>query len=362
MVIGGLLALLGAPIVVDAPPPLIVATASPRGVAPVLASAELLRLVEAAVPDTRPLAVTTADRVGLDVDALLECPLERRLACWTERAARAHPDALLLVLSVVGGPRGATYTGVLLDVRTERERVASLAGRTTEQIENALFEHTISFDRSDVPRARLVSALREDVTRSVATVFDRRADLAPWGELELTTAPGWTVSVDDREVGVTEAVTSMRLRPGTRKVAVRDPVDADRIEREVDVTSASVVRLDLRVVPNHPMHAVSAWSGVGVGGLGAIVLVAAAAAGAEPTYQLYGPREQRYATTCDLFSSDCQGRGLALLPLGAALFVAGGAVAASYFGLADGGEYEWWWAAIGVALGAVTYGVVAAVE
>ncbi len=335
------------PLVADPAPPLIVAAASPRGVTPALSSAALLSAVERATPS--PLVVRTPEQVGLDVNALLECPLERRLLCWTERTAAAAADAVLLVVSLVEGPAGTTYFGVLVDVRSE--------SASSDRSENAIYARAPRFDRSEVRRDEVAPALQGDVARALATLVARRADLEPWGEVELAARAGRTVRVDGRAVGVTQDTTEIRLRPGSRRIAL----DEGGNERLVEVPSAGRVRLDLTQPGNHPLHAVSAWGGVGVGAVGAAVLVAAAAthSGSQYSWRI-ATSEDEWTDSCDLFGG-CND-GLPLAPLGFALLGAGATAALTYGLVADGEDYAWWWSAIAVGLGVVTYGALVAAD
>lgn len=332
------------PLVADPAPPLIVASASPRGVTPALSSAALLSAVERATPS--PLVVRTPEQVGLDVNALLECPLDRRLLCWTERTAAAAADAVLLVVSMVEGAEGTTYTGVLVDVRIE--------GASSDRSENAIYARAPRFDRSGVRRDGLAAALQADVARALATLVAQRDDLVPWGEVELAARAGRTVRVDGRAVGVTRDTTAIRLRPGSRRIAL----DEGEIERVVEVPSAGRVHLDLTQTASHPLHSVSAWAGAGVGALGAAVLVTAAATNSGRQYSWGAPPAANgWTDSCDLFGG-CSD-GVPLAPLGAALLGAGATAALTYGFVADGEDYEWWWSALAAGLGVVTYGVMA---
>lgn len=346
--IGSLAVAAPSSIAVDDPTPLIVVSTSPAKVETGLPATAVYETVAAALGPHSPLAVRTPEQAGIDVATFVACPLDRRFACWTRLASADDRSAILLVVSLVPG---AGVGGVALDLEAANEALEALGSASSERAENRLFSIAVSLTATgdDPIEERLGRAVKQALTK-----ITRRRGLARTGKIELSADAGLHIYVDGRAVGITrDSPTSLEsLRPGRRQVELRAERDAEAVAAgAVDVASEATAVVDLRPTerPSHPMHAYSAWAGAGVAAAGAALVFAALAT--QPEDRVLMPDAER--------SVDYDG---VLAPIGFGLIGAGAVAGVGYGWFANAETYEWWWAAIGVAAGALVFGANLAVD
>lgn len=226
--------------------------------------------------------------------------------------------------------------------------------------------------RSKVAVGRLGAELQLSVealvTQKLGPEFARTGHWDPYGAITLvSTVEGLGVLVDDEEVGKTSvgSTTLVSVIAGRRTIAVAHP-DYEPWQVQVEVPRGASV--EVRTEPQRLANAGAArsvvlWSGLGLAAAGLALTGYAIAQSAGESGPLCATLPGESTDACDGGGFTQLGSsGVLTAPAGYSLIAVGGsfALGASVFGGDD--EIPWIAVAVGVALGAVSYGLSAALD
>jgi hypothetical protein len=231
-----------------------------------------------------------------------------------------------------------------------------------EVLENLLFDRASK--SAVVPVAGELEALYERLVRNELAGL---VEVAPNGSVRITGArPGLAIRIDGVEVARTaEGDTVVEgILEGSRTVAL---ADGERVERSgaIIVRAGEVTELGPPPVeaPESAMRQVGIWGGIGLAGVGSAIAIWAAAAGGgraivSCTAPGCGGPVRSFETFPELAGRE--GGGPLAAPFGYSLAIAGGAWAiGSWF--ADR-RFEWLPVIVALGLGAISYGLSAALD
>lgn len=354
--------------------PLAVVLAVPESGA-ALGRSELLSRLDRVLAARTDLAVELLQDTSAD-----EC--RGALACLAGRVGAGPSGAArwMLILSLVpvpGSPARVFATFVDVDRAQEEERRAdkSLPG-WEDELEVRLSEHAVVGRLRDVevPGAdHLERRLDELFARDLRAALEAVGSFAPFGAVDLDVGPGVTVAIDGVIAGLTGPGTTRvdEVRAG-RRVLRFEAEACDPVEQVLEVEAGEVARVSLELEPRSaPGREALLWVGAGTAAAGASILVYALARHdpAARTACFAGTAGCEAGSAFETTGYDGGGglaaganpAGLLVAPLGAALLLAGGAwISGSRLGTGDG--VPWVELGVGLALGALTYGIAAAID
>ncbi len=356
------------------------------GQSPAASTAALLSAADEALSAHTHLELRSLEQFGVDPQSLYACRSDLRLSCWArtlrQQTAGVRPR-FALVLALLPLADGQEQASVhLLDLKVAAQVLAgapSEAPEASAAAEDELFERTA---RSRPVRLDLTDATarRDYFTRIVQDdfrgSFEAAGVLGALGALEVQgTRAGWPLFVDEAEVGVTaDGRTEVIGVPvGRRAVRVRVPW-GDEVQQELTVPQVGSAVMVVGPPPAgvHVGRTAVRWGGLALAAVGSAVALAGAVqsqdgarvtclrrAGDVGSCPGLGTPSTGYdasaAPSTDPGAVDAG--GLAVVPLGLALGVAGASASAAAWTMPDEAEFPWWAVVIGAAAGALTYGV-----
>ena len=393
--------------------PAVMLVMTPNGAAARTRTAEIFRVAAAELEPATSLVLVSAEQVGTDVARFGACPEDARLSCWVravrrdyDRLALEHPNGLidsyqshvdrvrergrpyprfLMVVALYPGPGGGDRVTAML-INTDQALAHFHGVRRDagwkEEVENRIFADAIQARPATVRQrdpAQMQAFFRAAIQEVFAGVLERGGFWQPYGAVSVSGPPGLVVELDGSVVAST-ADTPLLLTsvmPGGRTVVVSNP-DGSQVPfrrvltvergRTAEVSVTMVERPDASAAG---LRTATFWSGIGVAAAGAVLTAYGALAPRDITHV----RSCRgggcdggnagFATLCELSSSTPQGcgsTGVLVAPLGYSLIATGGVwlVGTQLFG--DDGDVPWVQLVAGLAVGAVSYGLSAALD
>jgi hypothetical protein len=351
--------------------PLAILYAVPTGEVGKLETSEVVRTLSSAVRQHTSYLPEFAEP-----DLMRSC--EGRLGCIVERVSggRTRGEAphvhLVLVLSNLtktGSPDRITATLVDADqVRAEGEGVDN-AEREERIRSRAVRAGPI---RTELRSAEEAQAFFERLVKSdLRSVFEQNGAFEPWGEIALQCeTPGLPIQLDGATLGMTQGgdLKIVRVVAGMRTLTIGGK---GTFEREVDVGRGKTVPVEasIKLGGYSQLRSALLWGGAGVAALGAAALIFAVARhdGAAETY-CFRPctggnafETLGYDPSVADPTKPINPSGVLLAPLGYSLIAAGGAWALGS-ALGDDDRAPWIELTVGVVLGALAYGLSAALN
>jgi hypothetical protein len=303
------------------------------------------------------------------------CPVERRFACWATIAAHEAPDAaVLVVLSArrVEDRDRLSFFAFDLHVTAAVARDESL---DHDSIENQIYAKAIEAPAAEVDSALALRVFFEAGIAALGPILGEHS--APLGRIDVRAPEGTEVTLDGRALGTADRVED--VRPGLRAIGLSPP-GAPPVTLAVDVRAGETSVAAIGAVPATDAPPILEVALLGAGG--------AAIAGAAITVAVAVARAERVRSTClsRAEGDDCPGtggvtssfdapggpttdvasvnrRGASLPALGAALAITGAAWITGALVFFDDEELRLWLTfGSGLALGAIAYGVGAALS
>lgn len=375
-----------APIRVQARVPAALLVIIPPGQSPAASTAALLSAADEALTRHTRLEVRSLEQFGVDPQSLHACRSALRLSCWARTLGEqtsGTPPRFALVLALLPLADGREQASVhLLDLEfaaTVLAHASPDAPEAAAAAEDELFERTprsrsVRLDLTD-PEARrdYFTGIVQDDFQSA---FEAAGVLGALGAVDVQgTRAGWPIFVDEAEVGLTsEGRTEVAGVPvGPRRVRVRAPWGED-VQQELTVPPVGSAVMVVGPPPAgvHPGRTVVRWGGLAVAAAGVAVFAAGAAKSSDGSKVTCLRRAQDTGDCAGLgtattgYNPDAapstdparvDAGGLAIVPLGLALGVAGASASAAAWTLPEDADFPWWALVIGAAAGALTYGV-----
>ncbi|MCK6551116.1 hypothetical protein L6R52_35105 [Myxococcota bacterium] len=364
--------------------PLAFVLLAPSGRMATTSRSELIRLLSVALGRSTDLTVEA-------IDAALVADCAGELGCMVAKVdtsgGRVAAAELLLVASIVGreGKRDR-LSATLVDAKTARVEYARVSREDPDWrllAEAAITERAV---RATMPWRELDEDASGTVEHLVGDVLRPALEDAgrwePWGELVLSNlGPGWGIDLDGATIGTTSDAATTRIvgvSAGARRLqlvhAHFEPVDVT-----LTVERGKTTRYD--AAPIHRGGASSSvrtgviWGGAAVAAAGAAVLTwsLARADGDVVVYCLRSAgatceASSRFQTSSydpsavPAFDDRVNPSGLRVAPLGYALVGTGAVWSLGALLLTDEGEIPWPEVVAGIAVGALAYGLSAALD
>lgn len=387
-------------IAVDERVPVVLLVLTPGASVPGARTSDLQRIAAEVLRRKTDLNLLSLEQAGADAARIADC--HGKLGCWV-RAVRPDYDRLqtelptdtsyprfLIALSILAKPGAPErLSAVLLETDAvlafDHAFPRSGAG-WEEKLENRVFELAeqsppVTADLSDAARVRAYfERLFESEWRGA---FEKSGHWEPHGAVLITCSiAGRTIELDGAAVGVTRKGTTRLtgVAPGKRRITVAGRSGRAPFEATVEVTPGASAAITAEVEAEERPAGAGAivrgatfWSGVGLAAIGVgLSTYAAVATPSKIAVCLDAPGggsglcppEREFLSFCELSSDDpaaCGGsKGVLVAPLGFSFIGAGGAWAlgSALFGGED--DVPWIPLAAGLVLGAVAYGVSAA--
>lgn len=353
------------------------------GKSPAASTAALLSAADEALTRHTRLELRSLEQFGVDPQSLHACRSALRLSCWA-RTLRAQtsgvPPRFALVLALLPLADGREQASVhLLDLEAAATVLARANSDAPETAEDELFERTsrsrpVRLDLTDpTARREYFSGIVQDDFRST---LEAAGVLGALGAVEVQgTRAGWPLLVDTVEVGVTaDGRTEVVGVPvGRRSLGVRAPW-GDNVQRELTVAPVGTAVMIVGPPPAgvHVGRTAVRWGGLAVAAVGAAVFAVGAVRSADGS-QVTCLRRAADTGDCASLGTATTGYnseaapstnplsvdagGLAIVPLGLALGVAGASASAAAWKMPDDADFPLWALVIGAAAGVLTYGV-----
>ncbi len=341
-----------------------------------LTMTDIYRAVAAVLAEHTDLSVRE-ESFAASADVLGRCERATRLACLAENAA---PALFLVVVGYYAAGAGhASVSATIIDVEDALAVERREGGDHHADVEQKILADAAISDRVEVENAKAFTVFFEkEIVGRFRPLLEKKGHFHPFGTIALEVPPGsYDVELDGRVVGKGGAEGTIVLsgvRPGARKIAVIDrqtrsvwtdrvDVERDRLLHRACTLSEAPVAADV----SWPSQAIE-WSGAGVAVAGALLSSYAllASRGQSGIATCIGERcaaSPWFVTFCELGSTPrCQPGGLRVAPLGFALILAGGITAAGTWLDLGIERLPWLPIAIGVAAGALGYGLSVALE
>lgn len=369
---------LGSPLVVrvETRTTSVLLVSTPRGLDRAGGSSALIRETARILEGRSGLRVLSVEQSGVALEDVARCPATALLGCMVRLvAAGPTPPAFLFVLSAHPVRSGKVRLSLLaIDVAASLALIAR--GGDADQLEDAIFASGASGEPEELDPDRTVdlrSFLESQLEGRLRAALERRDEWAPFGAIELDGAwAGVPLILDGRVLGVTtgETIRLEDLRPGDRRVMVGG---GDEIfEITVAVERGETTHVLVERTSRRSTSLVS-WAGLGVATAGVVLASIAAvtttgqlesrcllrSAATEPSCDAVGFATTRFDTSAApaLDTGSLNPPGVALVPLGASLVVAGGVTALGPQ-LFDHELTPVLSTVVGVALGAAAYGLI----
>jgi hypothetical protein len=221
------------------------------------------------------------------------------------------------------------------------------------------------------------AALHRILLQDVKKTLSASSDWSPFGAIEVDGAPsGTSVQLDGKVIGVADGrrVRISSVSPGSRTLAFERPGYA-RSTLNVNVAAAESANVELALLAEREKqdlaHTIALWSGVGIATVGVTVLAFAIARAASPTAEFVcitgggstpSCGSPGFIKTSQSFGvTEIRSSGVMIAPLGYSLALAGGTWTAGTL-LTDEDQLPWLAILLGVAAGAASYVLSAALE
>ena len=359
------------------------------------------------------LRLLSAEQAGIDQTQFAACERHVRFTCWA-RTARPDYDPAALVGAdgeVLGfethqrrlAERGGQGTAVLFVVvaqptsddhallslvvielddalsrfHARRERGDDWAAA----VEDEIFATSVKSKRRRIDPgddAALAALFRRIVQDDLRPLFERRR--ARRGAIRIASKAGLSIRLDGAPIGATAAAgtTITGLLPGRRRIELADD-SADVFQAVIDVRPGEVTQVSAPLPPlvsAHPARAPILWGGVAVLVAGVAVGAVALAGGDRQLQARCVRRASEPDAPCDGagflgFGADAAATptadpnavdpsGVAMAPLAGALLITGASASLGAW-LSDPEDVPWLPAVVGLALGALGYGVSVAI-
>lgn len=382
--------------------PIAVVVNTPTGKAARTSRSEIIRIVDGLLRElTDYFALTIDEQVVEDCTGSLTCVALTTRRDYERETQSANkitfdqyqqrlqerglvvPRQLLMISNVAGGERGDRLSVLLLDLDRALRLYHEAERRPgfEDEVEIAISEKAL------LAQSRPALVLDEAESKVVITrAFERQFEGAlerlghfkPYGTIALTAnVAGVAVEVDGRAIGQldTKSGTLRGVRPGRRTLTLRR-AGYEVASHEVEVAARSTANADVTLVAR-------AGSDAGVLS-GAVLYGGAAVAAVGAALVVYGLTRPDGDVTSHCFagSPDCGSRsdfvtfgydsgadgvvndvnpgGLLVVPLGYSLFATGATWSAGALTFDRGSELPWLSVVVGVVVGALSYGVSAA--
>lgn len=339
---------LGSPLVfrVEARTTSVLLVSTPRGMDHAAGSSALIRETARILEASSGLRVLSVEQSGVDLETVARCPATALLGCMVRLvAAGPTPPAFLFVLSAHPIRSGKMRLSLLaIDVPSSLALIAR--GGDADQLEDAIFASGASGEPEELDPDRiedLRSFLASQLDGRLRAALERRDEWAPFGAIELDGAwAGAPLNLDGRVLGVTtgETIRLEDLRPGARRIVVG--AGDDTFEVTVAVERGRNTRVLVERTSRRSTSLVS-WAGLGVATAGVVLASIAAvtttgqlesrcllrSATTEPSCAAVGFATTRFDTSAApaVDARALNPPGVALVPLGVSLVVAGGVTA-----------------------------------
>lgn len=366
--------------------PLAFVLLAPSGRMATTSRSELIRLLSVALGRSTDLVVEP-------IDSALVADCAGELGCMVAKldasGGRVAAAELLLVASIVGREgKGDRLSATLVDAKTARIEYARVSRDDPDWrlvAEASITERAVRATmpwrelEGDDGALRTVEHLVTDVLRPPLEDLER---WEPWGELGLSNlGPGWGLDLDGATIGTTSGAATTRivgLSAGTHRLELAheafEPIDVTltiargkttRYDAEPTARAGSLAGLRTGVL----------WGGAAVAVAGAAVLTWSLAR-ADGDVVVYCLREggaecdvsSRFQTagyapgTVPAFDDRVNPSGLRVAPLGYALVGTGVVWSLGTLLLTDDGDVPWPEVVAGLAIGALAYGLSAALD
>lgn len=361
--------------------PFALAILTPAGRMSTTTAPELERTVAAVLQGTTNLDVTP-----FTARDLAEC--RGRLACMVRlvRSERPSPGSgaagaprFLLVLSAIPSEHTDYVSAAVID--TEAALAVLSARASDDELEARITERALAVpeEHVEVADAGAFSAFLERLLlERCRAALEAAGHFKPYGGIELSGArAGATVRVQDRDLGSFEpqdagSLSIAGLSPGRHRVEVRHPEEATFVAL-VDVLRGQAVALPVVFPPRagryQGVREGVFWTGVGVAIAGVAIGTYALASGGVAEVNCWGGADcpssfRRFGgpgAESRVFE-DPAGGGVPIGPLGYSALAAGLSMAGTVWLTGDDRELPWLPVVIGVATGALSFGLSVALD
>ena len=297
---------------------------------------------------------------------------------------RERPPRYLLVLAVLPAPQASFQ---LYPVLLDTEQAGSIVDRARsgdgERVEAAIFETSVRAPAKPIADVGELDAYFASVfDQNFRGAFERSGHWQPYGALVIDSAvEGLSIELDGRTIGATSAGATQlsKLIPGDRTLVLRGPRGHVQSET-VRIDTGGEVAVTALPPPGDPhiARAATLWTGAVVGVAGAVITGVALARAGDGVRGGCLVRPGDDPATCPQIGTLTFGydagaapttdpaavnpSGVLMGPLGGALLLTGGTWAAGAALFGDDDDVPWWTLGIGLAAGALTYGLGAALD
>ncbi len=352
---------------------------TPRGADGAPPRATLLEGVDAALQPTTALALRSAEQLGLDPGTLDACPRAELLACITAHvAARSTVTAAAILTVIPQGDRRHRLSLTLVDVARARD-AAQAHGRDPRDpdahaaVEDAIFARAFTLEPAtlDGHSTAAVAAWVTAALRARALPEDAPPWMLPLSAIALAGLPGpMSLTVDGTARGTVApgAHVVHELASGRHHLELSGEkyTAAEDVELRPGATTTVTLSLIARAAPEDPVRAPLLYGGAAAAAVGVALAIVSAASAASVERRCLALPGDVDATCSGLgwpgfgvdgdalpsLSSDRVSSGPPLLPIGAGLVGAGGALALLQGVLHDPERSVWIDVAIAVGAGA----------
>lgn len=337
----------------ERPDPIVLLVIVPKSMPARLRVPDIIEAGNAVFSANTDLTLVNPSRAGVSDRRLRECRGETRLLCWAkEVAAPSSQSRWLLVVTPLAAQNDVRLSALLMDV----ERALAIDEKEPTILLDRVYDEAtaqskrMTMDPND--RRALQRFFEESFRGGFESMLSDAGRTRRFAEVDVETAPGSTLEVDGRVLGVTRGAKTRitRLRSGSHEIAVVDPTSPDRrVVRSVEVgpEARPTLALHFEKKDRDPRMPMLVGGGAGIAlGVSSIV---------------WGASRTRRIEPC--FQSQCSGDRRSFdgfVPIGVGLLVAGAGVSAAAFFSDD--ETAWWIVASALAAGVVAGSVVGVVR
>ncbi|MBI2374112.1 MAG: hypothetical protein HYV07_08940 [Deltaproteobacteria bacterium] len=376
----------------------------PGGAATNLHESRMFAIAKTVLEARAGLLVRSAEQDGVDLRELESCRRAiARIRCWTRATRRdlrgpatagrdepAHPSYLIILRFEASSGRGSSLTGLTIDTKAALrigESAPSGSPEAEERLENQIFENATTTKTSTIAGNddhALELLFIDWLEGPFRAVLERNGDWGTPGTIELTGGrPGLAIRLDGRVVGQTrpERTLITGAPAGSHELEVEAPESKGRLFlSSIEVRAGETIRVVVPGVESSgtmpgTIRRVIFWTGVGLTALGAgVSAYGAVRSASQGVYQLCQRDSCRQTASTSRFTTlpeldfepgyvavDSRS-GAPVVPLGYSLALVGvsWALAAAFLGEAD--DPPWVFVGLGMAAGAASLGISAALN